>query len=115
MRWSAFFIAVMSASLCFAQPAPSTQPAADQASLEHQFASMLSNATLVGSFTTDGTGAAPREDRYSLGTVRHLQGDMWLITAKIGRGQNAIPLPIPVKWAGDTPVISVTNFGIPGM
>src|SRR5436309_2149008 len=93
-------VAAMSAGFCSAQPAPSTQPATDQASLARQFESMLSNATLVGSFTTDGAAGAPREDRYSLGPVRHLQGDLWLITAKIGRAQQAIPLPIPVKWAG---------------
>jgi hypothetical protein len=98
-----------------AQSAPATQPATDQAALERQFEAMLNNATLVGRFTADGAEGTPREDRYSLGTVKHVAGDMWVITAKIGRGQQAFPLPIPVKWAGDTPVISVTNFGIPGM
>jgi len=108
-------VLLMSAGLCSAQQTPTTQPVTDQAALEQKFEAMLNNATLVGSFTTDGSEGAPREDRYSLGAVKHLQGDMWLITAKIGRGQSAFPLPIPVKWAGDTPVISVTNFGIPGM
>ena len=30
-------------------------------------------------------------------------------------GDVAIPLTIPVKWAGDTAVISVTDMPVPGM
>ena len=55
---------------------------------------------------------------YTLGDVKKLDGKMWMIQARIQyRDSEAVmvPLPLPVEWAGDTPVIVVDNFTIPGM
>ena len=45
------------------------------------------------------------------------QGDFWLFTARIKYGKRdvTLPMPIPVKWAGDTPVISLDNLTLPGL
>jgi len=41
--------------------------------------------------------------------------DLWLFTARVKYGKTdlTLPMPIPVKWAGDTPVISMDKLKIP--
>jgi hypothetical protein len=78
----------------------------------------LSGAVLVGHFTVTGrSGGDQHEERYELGDVKHLQGDMWLISARIKYGDHdlTIPLTLPIRWAGDTPVICVDEMSFPGM
>ena len=106
------------------QPAgPATLPAAatpkpkkSQAELETELSKLLSGATLEGSFTTTGPGqdgARLSADKYTLGEVRKLAGNTWMIQARMRDAM--IPLPLPIEWAGDTPVIVVEDFTIPGM
>jgi hypothetical protein len=84
--------------------------------LEQQFEKTMSGATLVGRFTTDGKeDKPPAEERYEISKVSKIGKDLWLFTARIGQNKVPVPLPLPVKWAGDTPVISVTNVKVPGM
>jgi hypothetical protein len=87
--------------------------------LESAFGKMLSGATLEGSFTSTGEGSDPAElsrEKYTLGEVKKLQGDYWLIPARIQYGEKdvTIPLTLPVRWAGDTPMIVVDEVGLPG-
>jgi hypothetical protein len=100
-----------------AQAAPATQPAADTDALEQQFIKTMTNAVLVGRFTTEGNNRAPAEERYTIVSVKKIAGDLWLISARIqfGNKDATIPLPIPVRWAGDTPVLCVTDMGVPGI
>lgn len=99
---------------------PAVARAKSQADLETALSKMLSGATLEGSFTNTGgrDGDRLRTDKYTLGEVKKLEGKMWMIQAKIQyRNSNAVmvPLPLPIEWAGDTPVIVVDNLTIPGM
>ncbi len=97
---------------------PATQPSAQQQEqLERQLEQTLSNATLVGRYSVEGQNASLKEDHYSLGTVKKMTGDLWLIPARIQYGQRdlTVPLVLPIRWAGDTPVICVTDMGLPGM
>ena len=111
------------AGVALAQSAPTTlpaQPSLDQAELERQFEERMSGAVLVGRFTdTARPNAAPREERYTIQRVSKVDGggDRWLFVCRIQFGRNdvALPLTIPVKWAGDTPVISVSDMMIPGL
>jgi len=105
-----------------ASPAPRNAEAdLIQAELEAALSKMLTGATLEGSYTsTDGGRAAAelKRDKYTLGEVKKLEGNLWLIQARIQyRDAEAVmvPLPLPIEWAGDTPVITVDNFTIPGM
>jgi hypothetical protein len=78
----------------------------------------LSGAALVGHFTIGGGNeGGPREERYELGEVKHLEGNKWLISARIRYGDNdvTIPLTLPIRWAGNTPVITVDDMGFPGL
>lgn len=96
---------------------PSTRPAAvakDQAALEREFAELLTNASLTGSFSTRD-GGPPRKDSYTILKAAKADGDLWAITAKVEYKGFAVPVEmrVPVRWAGDTPVISITDQKIP--
>ena len=97
---------------------PSASDKTDRAALENALSKKLTNATLVGSFTVDGkSDKPPRSERYTLGVVKKLKDDIWMFEAHIQYGKTDIKVPIPltILWAGDTPMISMTDFTIPGM
>jgi hypothetical protein len=85
--------------------------------LEKQFAQMMTGAALVGHSTLDGKEGLSGEERCSIDRVTKVGGDVWMFRARMKLEGHEIPVPIPVtiKWAGDTPVIEVTDIGIPGM
>jgi hypothetical protein len=101
-------------------PPPAAPPAAaappDQAALEKEFAEALSGSDLVGTFTM-GESKELHEERYTIAKVSKLKDDLWLFQAKIKYGDRnvTVPLPLAVKWAGDTPVITLTDLEIPGL
>lgn len=101
------------------QSAPkAAQNGQDRAALEKAFAEKMTGATLVGRFTVAGKdNVEPKPERYELGAVTKLEGDKWLFTARINYGDTDVNLPIPltVVWAGDTPIITLTNETIPGL
>jgi hypothetical protein len=45
------------------------------------------------------------------------KGDYWLFNTRIKYGKNdvQVPLPLEVKWAGTTPMITLTDFTVPGL
>ena len=119
MRIVTLFILLLAAAVR-AQTAPATQPAIDRAALEKEFEATLSGAVLVGhSSDSRKPDAPPRSERYTIERVSKVPdgGNRWLFTARIPfRGAEVpVPLVIPIEWAGDTPVISVTDLTIPGM
>jgi len=90
-----------------------------QAKLEVALSKMLSGATLEGSFTSTGAGKDPSKlarEKYTLGEVKKLAGDMWQFQARIEYGGKDVTLPIalPIRWAGDTPVVTVDDLPLPG-
>lgn len=107
------------AATAVAQDKPDQAAQPSQEELEKQFAETMSGATLVGRFTVEGLneGKPLSEDRYTLGTVKKLKNGFWSFEARIQYGDHDVKLPLalPVKWAGDTPVISVTNVAFPGL
>jgi hypothetical protein len=91
--------------------------APSQEELEQRFAQALSGATLAGHFTIDGRSGAPSEDRYTISKVTKIEGELWRFDVRIVYGEHdvVLPLPLTVKWAGDTPVITLTDMAIPGL
>lgn len=89
-------------------------PASEQARLEKEFEQSLTGATLAGKFSMGDKIAA---DRYTISKASKLQGDLWLINTRIQYGTHdvTVPVPVNVKWAGDTPMITLTDLGIPGL
>jgi hypothetical protein len=79
----------------------------------------LTGAKLVGQFTvTGGAERPPAKEEYVITTARKVpEGDAWLIIAnvKYGKTDKSFPIPLEIKWAGDTPVITLTKLTIPGL
>jgi hypothetical protein len=86
--------------------------------VEAKFKMTLTNATMSGRWCLikDGELTPEKPDKYSIVGVNKLFGDRWLIRARIQYGEKdyTAPIPVRVKWAGDTPVITVTDVGVPG-
>jgi hypothetical protein len=101
-----------------AKPSPADAKAADMAALEAKFKTTLTDATMSGRWCLikDGQLTPEKPDKYTIVGVNKLFGDRWLIRARIQYGGKDItaPVPVRVKWAGDTPVITVDDVGIPG-
>ena len=86
-----------------------------KAALFEAFTKKLSGAALVGHFTIDGK-SEKSEERYTINKVTKMpKGDYWLFEARITYGNKdvTIPMPLEVKWAANTPVITLDNVKIP--
>lgn len=84
---------------------------------ERKFAEMMNGVTLVGRSTNSTNDNVSGEEQYVIEKVTKLQGNTWLLEARFKYGTHDIPIPMPVQieWAGDSPVICVTDFALPGM
>ena len=82
-----------------------------------EFQEMMSGVTLVGHSTRLDQDGMFGEERYMIDKVSKLTGDTWLFRTRLKYGSHEIPVPIPltVRWAGDTPIISLTDLMIPGV
>jgi hypothetical protein len=83
-----------------------------------EFADRLSGATLVGHFTMRDVDAEKplHEERYEIRSVTKMgSGDYWLFQARIKYGDHdvTVPMPLEIKWAGKTPVITLDHVTIP--
>jgi hypothetical protein len=86
----------------------------EQERLEAEFRDTMSGAVLVGKFSV-GDREDLSEERYTISSVKKVAGDLWLINSRIQYGSRDVTVPVPVKvlWAGDTPVITLTDVAIP--
>ena len=84
---------------------------------ERTFQEMMTGVTLVGRSSRLQDDKIIGEEKYVIEGVTKLTGDTWLMRARLQYGGRDIPIPIPVniEWAGDTPVITLTDLSIPGM
>src|SRR3981189_2557771 len=96
----------------------SRKPAADGAAEnERKFEEMMTGVTLVGHSTSTTREGLSAEERYTIDKISRLADDIWLLQARIKFGSNdlAVPIPVAIKWAGDTPVITMTDVSLPRM
>jgi hypothetical protein len=116
------------ASSTSTQSQPATRPvtaARSRADLEAEFAALLTNAVLEGTWQATRVGESPNEaplgpamkDRYSILAAHKAEADWWLIRARIQYADHDVVLPVRVRvlWAGDTPVITVDETSFPGL
>lgn len=105
------FAGVVSPALCLGQEPGELNMA------EKQFVELLSNAVLAGSFTIDGRETPPKPERYTINGVTKVEGANWVVSARIKYGEHdvTVPVPVEVRWAGDTPMIQVSDLSIPGL
>jgi hypothetical protein len=82
---------------------------------EKSFQDSLTNVTLTGFYSTANT-ADLKQDRYVIEKISKAAGNLWKFEVRIQyNGKDlAVALPVPILWAGDTPVVSLTNFVVPG-
>jgi hypothetical protein len=121
---------LLTAALCFscfgplaAQEAAKKSAQAPEApkpeELIKKLAEELTNVKLIGRFTVTGKeDREPKEEEYTILSAMKLpDDDLWLIKARIKYGDKdvTVPMPLEIKWAGDTPMITLTNFTIPNL
>jgi hypothetical protein len=104
-----FLVASLAAVCLFAQTVSLT-------TLEKEFQDSMAGVALEGQSTHDGKPAVA-EDKYAIEKVVKTGDDQWTFFARVDfKGQTmTVRLPVQVKWAGDTPVITLTDQALPGM
>ena len=96
-----------------------TSPAkASQEELIKKLEQTLTGAKMTGRFTVIGKeDKAPAAEEYTIVSANHTGDDVWLLNARIKYGgtDKTLPVPLEIKWAGETPIISMTDLAIPGL
>ena len=120
MRWiTTLFVFVLAVASLGAAEAEKSESNGEQKARFDAFAKMLEKTAFVGSFTVDrDQNQNRRAERYEIRRITKLdRGDYWTFFARIAYGDHdvTVPVPVEVKWAGTTPVITVDNLTIPGM
>jgi hypothetical protein len=104
-----------------AVPGPDSSAPLDQAALEQKFAEDLSGVVFAGNYSVTAAGkeTPAAMEKYTINRVSKVKDkdDTWLFVTRIQYGKTdlEVPLALKVKWAGDTPVITLTNLTIPGL
>jgi len=100
------------------EKAAPVKPKPTQEELEAKFKATLTQATMTGRWcgVKEGRLTPEKEDKYTIVSVTKLGGEAWIIHSRIQDGNKdfVAPIPVQVKWAGDTPVITLDNVGMPG-
>jgi hypothetical protein len=94
------------------------KPVTTQATLDSKFQEMMNGVTLVGRSSRLNSDRISGEERYVIDGVSKVTGETWLLRTRLqccGNKEIPVPLPVTIKWAGDTPVITLTDLSIPGM
>ena len=88
-----------------------------EAERNRAFTESMAGVTLAGQSTRLGRDGVFGPERYHIQGVSHVSGDMWLMRARwdYHGTEITVPIPLQIKWAGDTPVITLTDLAIPGV
>lgn len=91
----------------------------DQAALDSKFTESMAGVVFAGSYsvTSGGEEKPAQMEKYTITRVSKAKGDYWLFVARIQYGKTdlTVPMTLQVKWAGDTPVITLTDLAIPAL
>lgn len=93
---------------------PSTPSEAER---NRAFTESMANVVLAGQSTRLSKEGVFGPERYHIQGVSHVSGDTWLLRARwdYHGTEITVPIPLQIKWAGDTPVITLTDLAIPGV
>ena len=89
---------------------------ADQDARNSALETALTGTQFVGVFTIDGQEGVPAKEEYTIISVKKAEkSDLWIFKARIKYANQdvTLPVPVPIKWAGKTPVIEMDNLKIP--
>lgn len=105
-----------------------TVPLEELSERERAFAERMQNVDLVGHFTiegiegledVEGVSRDKNPERYEIASVSKLEGegDRWRFDVRVVYMTVDVTLPVvvPIVWAGDTPMVSITDFELPGL
>src|SRR6476646_1429359 len=97
----------------FSALAQESQPTLTPA--EKEFQQSMSGVTLNGHFSREGASGLS-DEKYSIDKVTKIKDSLWRFDARIQYGGRDVKAPIEmeVKWAGDTPVITLTDKPVAG-
>lgn len=121
MTGRTFYIALFTFAFAIsaAEPGKEPAPSLDRAQLEEKFKQTLTSCVFNGRWCSlkNGKLSEEREEKYSITGASKSGQDVWLIYARIQYGGKdaTIPVPVQLKWAGDTPVITLDNVTLPGL
>ena len=107
----------IAATTSSAQDDKSKKPSAvDRKKLEKEFTEKLSRVALTGQFsiTTSEKPQSSKPDSYKIDKITKLKGDYWMFHYRRSPSL-VIPIALKVVWAGDTPMITMTDVTIPTM
>lgn len=110
-------LVILLAAAAFFWTRGNNAPTQSEAERNQTFTQSMSGVTLVGQSTRTNREGVFGPERYHIDGVTHLSGDTWLFRTRMDVHGKELPVPIPltVKWAGDTPVITLTDLAIPGV
>jgi hypothetical protein len=103
---------------------PQTDPLEQSNAREAVLQQKLTGVKFIGYHTElpgdDADSKTPpplKPEEYSISKVDRLKDDFWLFHSRIRYGDHdvTVPLALKVKWAGDTPVITVDQVLVPGL
>ena len=109
MTW---ILAALLATTLAQQPAAA---AIEMSPAEQAFQQSMTDVVLEGFFTV-GDSTELHTDRYEITSVTKVKDGLWRFAARVQYNKKDFPvtLNVPVFFAGDTPVISLTRQGIQG-
>ena len=91
----------------------------EQADREAAFSERMEKTALIGAFTVDGQKSDDplKEERYEIKSVVKSTGNLWVFTARVKymKFDATLPIAVPVVWAGDTPMVTLTDARLPGL
>ena len=119
-RWGGGAALVLFAVACWLEVGSGAVADPARAGLERQFAERMRDVTMVGTFTVAGReGRSPEPDRYEIASVRKVGENSWQFNARMDccgqAGKAGIPIVVPMRFVGDTPVIMMTDTSLPGV
>ncbi len=82
------------------------------------FREKMQGVRFSGFFTMTGKDVPPMEETYEIQSVQKFgEEDLWIFTARVKYGNKdvVLPMPLPVKWVGNVPVITMKDLAIPGL
>ena len=91
----------------------------DQAEREEKLHTLLQGARLVGQFSVVGMGTTPppQPEQYAVSRLERDAEGRWVFNVSMSYAsqQHTMPVPVTIEWAGDTPMITLTEQTIPGL
>ena len=125
MRFMNCFLSLFLSAALFSPQQLIAQTKADESvqpgspTREQRLAEYLTGVKMTGNFTVTGREkqTLTPEEYFIVSAEKQADGDWWKLTARIKYGNHdvTVPMAMEIKWAGETPVITVDQMIVPGM